>query len=54
MASSTIGHEDTLSPDEAALIQEFVEFLKDASARRYPSRNDEALQPGAPDRVPAS
>ena len=31
-----IVHEDTLSPDEAALIQEFVEFLKEASARRYP------------------
>ena len=37
MPSSTIWHEDTLSPDEAALIQEFVGFLKDASARRYPS-----------------
>ena len=37
MPSSTIGHEDTLSPDEAALIQEFVGFLKDASARRYPA-----------------
>ena len=37
MPSSTIGHEDTLSPDEAALIQEFVGFLKDASARRYPT-----------------
>ena len=36
MPSSTIGHEDTLSPDEAALIQEFVGFLKDASAQRYP------------------
>jgi len=36
MPSSTIGHEDTLSPDEAALIQEFVGFLKEASARRYP------------------
>ena len=37
MPSSTIGHEDTLSPDEAALIEEFVGFLKDASARRYPA-----------------
>lgn len=36
MASSTIGHEDTLSPDEAALIADFVDFLKDASAKRYP------------------
>jgi len=37
MPSSTIGHEDTLSPDEAALIDEFVAFLKDASTRRYPT-----------------
>jgi hypothetical protein len=37
MPSSTIGHEDTLSPDEAALITEFVDFLKDASAKRYPT-----------------
>ena len=37
MPSSTIGHEETLSPDEAALIDEFVGFLKDASARRYPT-----------------
>ncbi|HEY6613483.1 MAG TPA: hypothetical protein VIZ32_03165, partial [Vicinamibacterales bacterium] len=36
MPSSTIGHEDTLSPDEAALISDFVAFLKDASAKRYP------------------
>ena len=28
MPSSTIGHEDTLSPDEAAPIQEFVGFLR--------------------------
>ena len=37
MASSTIGHEDTLSSDEAALIDDFVGLLKDASARRYPT-----------------
>jgi hypothetical protein len=37
MPSSTIGHEHALSPDEAALIDEFVEFLKDASTRRYPT-----------------
>jgi hypothetical protein len=37
MPSSTIGHEETLSPDEAALIDEFVGFLKEASARRYPT-----------------
>ncbi len=37
MPSSTIGHEDTLSPDEAALITEFVDFLKGASAKHYPS-----------------
>ena len=37
MPSSTIGHEDTLSPDEAALIDEFVAFLKEASAKRYPT-----------------
>lgn len=37
MPSSTIGHEETLSPDEAALISEFVDFLKEASAKRYPT-----------------
>jgi hypothetical protein len=37
MPSSTIGHEAALSPDEAALIDEFVGFLKDASAKRYPT-----------------
>ena len=37
MPSSTIGHEETLSLDEAALIDEFVKFLKDASASRYPT-----------------
>ncbi len=37
MPSSTIKTEDTVSPDEAALTTEFVEFLKTASAKRYPS-----------------
>ncbi len=37
MPSSTIGHEIAVSPDEAALIDQFVDFLKDASAKRYPS-----------------
>jgi hypothetical protein len=37
MPSSTIRREDTVSPDEAALTAEFIEFLKDASAKRYPS-----------------
>lgn len=37
MPSSTIRHEDTVSPDEAALTAEFIEFLKTASAKRYPS-----------------
>ena len=37
MASSTIRHEDIVSPDEAALTSEFIEFLKTASAKRYPS-----------------
>jgi hypothetical protein len=37
MPSSTIRTEDTVSPDEAALTTEFVEFLKTASAKRYPS-----------------
>ena len=36
MASSTIKR-DTVSPDEAALTSEFIEFLKDASRKRYPS-----------------
>jgi hypothetical protein len=30
-------HEDTVSPDEAALTTEFIEFLKTASAKRYPT-----------------
>jgi len=37
MASSTVRHEDAVSPDEAALTAEFIEFLKDASRKRYPS-----------------
>jgi hypothetical protein len=37
MPSSTIRHEDTVSPDEAALTAEFIDFLKDASRKRYPS-----------------
>jgi hypothetical protein len=37
MPSSTIRHEDTISPDEAALVTEFIEFLKTASLKRYPS-----------------
>lgn len=37
MASSTVRHEDTVSPDEAALTKEFIEFLKEASRKRYPS-----------------
>src|SRR5262245_23006185 len=37
MPSSTIGHEETMSPDEAALTAEFVDFLKAASAKRYPT-----------------
>lgn len=37
MPSSTIGHQDAVSPDEAALIAEFIDFLKTASAKRYPS-----------------
>jgi hypothetical protein len=36
MASSTVRH-DTVSTDEAALTSEFIEFLKDASRKRYPS-----------------
>ena len=37
MSSSTIRHEDTVSPEEAALTAEFIEFLKSASASRYPA-----------------
>jgi hypothetical protein len=37
MPSSTVRHEDAVSPEEAALTSEFVEFLKDASKKRYPS-----------------
>ena len=37
MPSSTIRHEDTVSPEEAALTAEFIEFLKAASTSRYPS-----------------
>jgi hypothetical protein len=37
MPTSTIGHEGTLSPDDAALIDEFVQFLKEASAARHPT-----------------
>jgi hypothetical protein len=37
MPSSTVRSEDTVSPDEAALTTEFIEFLKTASAKRYPS-----------------
>jgi hypothetical protein len=37
MPSSTIRHEDAVSPDEAALIAEFIDFLKAASAKRYPT-----------------
>jgi hypothetical protein len=37
MPTSTIRTDDTVSPDEAALTTEFVEFLKTASAKRYPS-----------------
>jgi hypothetical protein len=37
MASSTVRHQDAVSPDEAALISEFVDFLKEASRKRYPS-----------------
>jgi len=37
MPSSTIRHEDIVSPEESALTTEFIEFLKSASARRYPS-----------------
>ncbi len=36
MASSTVGR-DPVSPDEAAVTAEFIEFLKEASKRRYPS-----------------
>jgi hypothetical protein len=35
--SSTIRHEETVSTDEAALTSEFIEFLKDACTKRYPS-----------------
>jgi len=37
MPSSTIRHEETISPEEAALVTEFIEFLKAASLERYPS-----------------
>ena len=37
MASSTVRHQDAVSPDEAAVISEFIEFLKEASTKRYPS-----------------
>jgi hypothetical protein len=37
MPTSTIRPDDTVSTDEAALTMEFVEFLKTASAKRYPS-----------------
>jgi catalase len=37
MPSSTMRHEDSVSPEEAALTNEFIEFLKTASAKRYPS-----------------
>jgi hypothetical protein len=37
MPSSTIRHEGTVTPDEVALTSEFIEFLKTASAKRYPS-----------------
>jgi hypothetical protein len=37
MPSSTIQTDDAVSPDEAALTTEFIEFLKSASAKRYPS-----------------
>ena len=37
MPSSTMRHEDAVTPDEAALTTEFIEFLKTASAKRYPS-----------------
>jgi len=36
MASSTIKR-DPVSPDEAALTAEFIDFLKEASTRRYPT-----------------
>ena len=36
MASSTI-RPDAVSPDEAALNAEFIDFLKEASRKRYPS-----------------
>jgi hypothetical protein len=36
-SSTTIRHEETVSADEAALTAEFIEFLKTASAKRYPS-----------------
>jgi hypothetical protein len=35
--SSTIRHEEAVSTDEAALTSEFIEFLKDACTKRYPS-----------------
>ena len=37
MPSSTVRHEDAASPDEAALTAEFIDFLKAASAKRYPT-----------------
>jgi hypothetical protein len=37
MPSTTIRHEDTISADDAALIAAFIDFLKTASKKRYPS-----------------
>lgn len=37
MPSSTMRHEDNVSPEETAVTNEFIEFLKTASAKRYPS-----------------